>query len=282
MSVFRLLAYGGAGAVLTLPSLLLLVITAAGLLLSVVVVGVPLLLGGLVLVSALARFDRWLVVRIVGLTIDDPGPWRTGRSWSRATMLRVARDATFVLARSAVGLGALVLCVGAVTATTSGLGAFLIDGFLATDQWQSSAGTSSWWGPLLAAGALIAGTVGLAVAGLLQTTLTGLLGPTESDRLKRAQHQHAASEERARIAADLHDAVGHSLTVTTIQAAAAARVVRTDPDYATKALKQIEAESSALSPRSTGYWRSSQGRPRPPLPTPNSCPNYWALFAPPD
>lgn len=243
MNACRLLAYGAVGALLALPSLGLLMVTAAGLVLSVVVVGVPLLLGGLVLVSALAGVDRWLVTRLIRLSIDDPGPWRAGQSWTRASMIRVTRDATFVLARSAVGVGALLLCLASATAAMAGMGAFTSDGFLVNDQWQSTAGARSWWGPFLAVGALIAGAAVLIVAGLLQTTLAGLLGPTESVRLEQARQQQATAEERARIAADLHDAVGHSLTVSTLQAAAAARVVRTDPEFAVQALKQIESDS---------------------------------------
>lgn len=243
MSARRLLVYGAVGALLALPSLVLLMVTTAGLVLSVAVVGLPVLLGGLVLVSAMARLDRWLVTRVVGLTIDDPEPGRAGPSWTRASLVRVTRDATFVLARSAVGLGALMLCAAAVIVSVAGVGAFTSDGFLANGQWQSRAGASSWWGPLLAVGAVVAGATVLVVAGLLQTTLAGLLGPTESLRLERARHQQGAADERARIAADLHDALGHSLTVTTLQAAAAARVVRTDPDFVAQTLQRIETDS---------------------------------------
>lgn len=188
MNAPGLLMYGAVGALLALPSLALLMVTAAGLVLSVAVVGLPLLLGGLVLISAMVLLDRWLLTRIIGLTIDDPetGP---GRRWNRAGLVQVTRDATFVLARSAVGLGAFMLCVAAVTASIAGLGAFAVDGFLANGQWRSTAGASSWWGPLVALGALVAAAAVLVVAGLLQTTLAGLLGPTESLRLERARRQ---------------------------------------------------------------------------------------------
>lgn len=243
MNARRLLVYGTAGALLALPSFVLLLVTVAGLLLSVVVVGLPLLLGGLVLLGGLAQFDRWLVTRVVGLTIDDPEPGRVGRSWTRAGLVRLTRDVTFVVARSAVGLGAFALSAAAVVLAVAGLGAFTVDGFVANGQWQSTAGASSWWGPLVAVGALAAGATVLIVAGLLQTTLAGLLGPTESLRLERARHEQGAADARAGIAADLHDAVGHSLTVTTIQAAAAARAVRSDPDFVAQALQQIETNS---------------------------------------
>jgi signal transduction histidine kinase len=46
--------------------------------------------------------------------------------------------------------------------------------------------------------------------------------------------------ERNRLARELHDSVGHALTVTTLQAAAAARVLDSDPEFARRALTAIE------------------------------------------
>jgi Histidine kinase len=46
--------------------------------------------------------------------------------------------------------------------------------------------------------------------------------------------------ERNRLARELHDSVGHALTVTTLQAAAAARLLDSDPEFARRALTAIE------------------------------------------
>lgn len=51
----------------------------------------------------------------------------------------------------------------------------------------------------------------------------------------------AAAEERRRIAREIHDIVGHSLTVVLLNVAGARRLVRTDPDAAADALAQAEA-----------------------------------------
>ncbi len=62
--------------------------------------------------------------------------------------------------------------------------------------------------------------------------------------LERRQHEQARDavrEERSRIARELHDVVAHEMTVMTVQAAAARRLVDRDPDQAREALSAVEA-----------------------------------------
>ncbi|KDN87838.1 histidine kinase [Kitasatospora cheerisanensis KCTC 2395] len=68
-----------------------------------------------------------------------------------------------------------------------------------------------------------------------------LLGPTPADRLAAAQRRADRMAERNRVARELHDSVGHALSAVGVQAAAAARLLRTDPDFAATALAAIEA-----------------------------------------
>jgi signal transduction histidine kinase len=60
----------------------------------------------------------------------------------------------------------------------------------------------------------------------------------ETDRERRANDAVAA--ERRRIAGELHDVVTHSVSVMVVQAAAARRLVPTDPDRAREAMEAIE------------------------------------------
>lgn len=52
--------------------------------------------------------------------------------------------------------------------------------------------------------------------------------------------QRAVAEERLRIAQDLHDVVAHAVTVMLVQATAAERLVRTDPDAAEAAARSVQ------------------------------------------
>ena len=64
----------------------------------------------------------------------------------------------------------------------------------------------------------------------------------ESLRREQSTAQMLAVEtERARIARELHDVLGHHVTLMTIQAGAARQVMRTDPDEAGQALLAAEA-----------------------------------------
>ncbi|MET7303177.1 histidine kinase [Embleya sp. NPDC005575] len=67
-----------------------------------------------------------------------------------------------------------------------------------------------------------------------------LLGPTPADRLALAEQRAERLAERARIARDLHDSVGHALSAVGIQAAAAGRLLEHDPAFAARALAAIE------------------------------------------
>ncbi|MFT3851163.1 MAG: sensor histidine kinase [Ilumatobacteraceae bacterium] len=53
----------------------------------------------------------------------------------------------------------------------------------------------------------------------------------------------AAENERTRIARDLHDVLGHSLTTITVKSALAARLVERDPDRAEQEIRDVEALS---------------------------------------
>ncbi|MER6300484.1 histidine kinase [Kitasatospora sp. NPDC001539] len=116
---------------------------------------------------------------------------------------------------------------------------------------------------------LIVGT-NAACGALLARWAPVLLGPTPEERLAAAERRAAVLAQRNRLARELHDSVGHALSAVGIQASAAARVLRTDPDFAAEALRAIEeAARGAVAELDTvlGLLREEEAAAEPARPT---------------
>lgn len=93
-----------------------------------------------------------------------------------------------------------------------------------------------------------------------------LLGPTPAERLAALELRAEQLAERNRLARELHDSVGHALSVVTIQASAAGRVLDSDPDFARTALAAIEDSARAALEdldHVLGLLREERAAPRP-------------------
>lgn len=100
-------------------------------------------------------------------------------------------------------------------------------------------GRWEWWYPLLApvSGAVLAVVVwgaGVLMAGLAPR----LLGPSRAERLAELEERTERLLERTRLARELHDTIGHALTIAVVQAGAA-RAAGT-PEFTGRALAAIE------------------------------------------
>lgn len=125
---------------------------------------------------------------------------------------------------------AIWLCVVPFT------GDVLVDGPLA-----AQTGWAAAW--MLPVGLAIVPALIYVVAGagaVLARLAPVVLGPTPEDRLAAAERRSSRLAERNRLARELHDSVGHALSVVTVQAAAAGRVLSADPEFAHRALGAIE------------------------------------------
>jgi signal transduction histidine kinase len=84
-----------------------------------------------------------------------------------------------------------------------------------------------------------------AYAALMRRLALRLLGPGLSERLAAAEAEADRVAARNRLARDLHDSIGHTLTTSTIQAAVAKQVLDSDPEAARRAIESIEDSSRA-------------------------------------
>jgi two-component system sensor histidine kinase DesK len=112
----------------------------------------------------------------------------------------------------------------ALTLLTLGLGVWLSGGFTQTD-----------WLHLVPLVLLVRG-LGLDLAGLSQ--LASALRELHAARGELARQ--AVTEERLRLARDLHDLLGHSLSMITLKSELAGRLIETEPARAAQEVREVE------------------------------------------
>lgn len=104
-------------------------------------------------------------------------------------------------------------------------------------------------GELATNAALFAGALGLGRGARMRVRNTALLAERAAlaERAREEEAARAVSEERLRIARDLHDVVAHTMGVIALQAGVGAHVIDTDRDEAKAALEAIaDTSRSAL------------------------------------
>ncbi|HEY9493833.1 MAG TPA: histidine kinase [Intrasporangium sp.] len=112
--------------------------------------------------------------------------------------------------------------------------------------WSLLGGTSPssaprWAALPLAAGLFLVWVYSIAAVGALAAVIARLLlHPSTAERLRAQEERTAQLLERTRLAAELHDSIGHALTITLLQAAAARDVADRDRAFVDRALVAIE------------------------------------------
>ncbi|MFF1339357.1 histidine kinase [Streptomyces sp. NPDC058290] len=103
-------------------------------------------------------------------------------------------------------------------------------------------GRQSW---MLAGCLLLAAATCAVVTSALRWLAPRLLGPSSAERLALAAERERRLAERNRLAHELHDSIGHTLTATTIRAAVAGEVLAADQGAARAAMRSIEESARA-------------------------------------
>ena len=102
---------------------------------------------------------------------------------------------------------------------------------------------SVWIVPLALLSPLALVFLAAGAGALLARLAPRLLGPSPVERLATAQRDAMRLAERNRLARELHDSVGHALSIVTVQAGAAGRVLDNDPGFVREALTSIETSA---------------------------------------
>ncbi|ACQ78500.1 histidine kinase dimerisation and phosphoacceptor region [Beutenbergia cavernae DSM 12333] len=180
-----------------------------------------------------------------------------------------ARAAAFFGAHLILGGAILVGLLAGLPTAVGLLGAALgvpSDGIQLVPGESTAAALGPWAIPVALA-ILVALPLGTALAGSIMRALAPpLLGPGPEQRAAAERARIAALAERNRLARELHDSVGHALTVTTLQATAAERLLSRDPDAVREALRAIQDTGrSALADldHALGLLRSDDAAARP-------------------
>lgn len=218
-------------------------------------VGVPILLGMLLSWRALGRFERFLHRQLLGVEIDEPFTSIRGEGslWQRTKSLLTDavtwRTLLWLFVRFPAGIFVFVVMV-TLLATSGSLIGFGAGAVLGLDfaEWGKLFDGEVFFDGIDERFALPVGLLLLSVQPHVVRALawfhavagTALLGPSVRERERVLQARTTVLEERTKLAHELHDAVGHTVTLMTVQAGAGRKVFDTDPGFARSSLETIE------------------------------------------
>ncbi len=140
----------------------------------------------------------------------------------------------------------LALSIGAYSLAVYGRSALLSMGVLLVAAALTAAVKTNTWPPLPERAGAFAILLPIGLFGVAIRAARSRVRASEqrAEALKREQQaatRLAVAQEQARIARELHDVVSHHVSVMTIQAGAAGKVLDADPEQARNALSAIEA-----------------------------------------
>ncbi|GHC72689.1 sensor histidine kinase [Streptomyces flavofungini] len=194
-------------------------------------------------VVGLARTTRRALIafarRLLRVPLPDPAP-------AAPTGADRLRTPLWLLLHVALGwTGALVSGALVLVGLTLPFGWFRAEAGLSLFGWsvRPGGGWQSWAVALVSL--LLATVVCAVVAHALRWLAPRLLGPSAAERLALAAEREQRLAARNRLAHELHDSIGHTLTAATIQAAVAGEVLAADPVAARAALRSIEESARA-------------------------------------
>ncbi|GGX55539.1 sensor histidine kinase [Streptomyces noursei] len=214
------------------------------------------------------RISVTLANRLLGTSLPAPAD---GASAPRLRWPNRFRTSVWLLLHAATGgivtvVAALVLVAAVALPTVWLRGGDRVAVMADVDV---AGGAQGWWTiPAAVALLVLVCLAGTAAAALLRRLAPLLLGHQPAERLAVLEEQVRLLAQRNRLAQELHDSIGHTLTASTIQAAVARELMSTDPARARHALVSLEEVSRAALDdldHVLGILRSGRAPTAPPL-----------------
>jgi signal transduction histidine kinase len=185
--------------------------------------------------KVIRTLERTAANELLGTALAEPtGPVRLG-DVARGSAWFLLHLASGALAAAVLVLVIPVLAAFAISPFTGGMA---VAGPLASQFLPDADPAVAVYVLLAACAGALALLIG--IASQLGTWAVLLLGPSELEKLAIVERRSLELARRNELARELHDSIGHALTVTTLQAAAAHRLVATDPARAAEAMAAVE------------------------------------------
>jgi signal transduction histidine kinase len=196
-----------------------------------------------VAVSGLFRVSRTTAIRLGNALLRSEVPAATAAGGWPTRLRSAGWTLLHAAAAAALLIFAFFALITAMTLSMSWLGGgsdITFYGMALT----IGAGWSGSWALLAAVGfVVLVVAAGAGYAVLLRRVAPYLLGPSAAERMAAVEQHADELAHRNRLARELHDSIGHTLTAATIQAAVASRFVDSDPNRARHAMNSIEEAS---------------------------------------
>lgn len=273
---------------------------AVGASLVIIWVGVPIIIGTLASMRPIGASERGLANALIRAGIQPPPPRKAAPGEDRAGALPhvwrwshgVMRDghawrvAAWTLLRLVLGpLGFAIAIVGVVV-PISLLGAIVTAAMYKlgwNDAWMGLDNATpaeihvidetTFWvlvgSPVLIAMMPMFAWASRGLAAAHAPLARWALGACEPELAAAATARAERAEEQVRIDQELHDSIGHMITMNIVQAGAGAHVFDTDPEFARRALQNIEERGRAAMGELDRIIATIRGdeAPKAPLPT---------------
>ena len=245
-----------------------------GAALAIIWVGIPILAVAQLSMRGIGAVERAHANQLLGSMIESPDPVtprpgaeRQSSGWMRAVNWGGShihdahgwRVFAWTIFRGVMGPIGFALALAALVVPWTVLFAAimftLVDLGAVTIPWDQAGdlGVQPWWWsdwlyllyPLSVLLMVPAAWLVRGIAAVHVPVARWALGPSESERVQRVTVRAERAEERVRIDQELHDSIGHMITMTVVQAGAGAHVFDSDPAFARQALKNIEQRGRA-------------------------------------